>query len=620
MRPSFSIITVMPATRFKRQLSHHSASRGNGHPPPAVSNGHRAPASITPAAAFSRPPRTPTPHGLRVAAIDIGTNSLHMVIVEVTDSLSFKTLSSDKDLTQLGQAALVHHRLTHRAMANTFEVLARYQRIAANLDCDVILAYATSAVRESSNGGDFVLAAKKQLGLLIQVISAQEEAHLIYLAVRQAIDLSSHAHGTGPSLIVDIGGGSCELIVGTNAKPLLLESFKLGASRLTQQFVHSDPLNRRDRDDLEKHIRKTLKPTIEVIRKHDIHRVIGTSGTMENLAAMCVLQHGEEIVRHRLLTQMTREDFDIVFRKLLRLSTVDRRHLPGLDPGRADQIAAGAMVVAHLFDKLDIKEIEVCDRALREGMIIDYTQTHWPKVKLSVQIRDPRRRSVFELGRRCNFDEKHATQVAHLSLALFDQLQPLHKLGPKERELLEYSALLHDIGWHIGQSGHHKHSLYLIKNGDLEGFSPNELEILANTARYHRKSMPKKSHPDYVELDEPSRELVWKLASFLRIADALDRGHYANISTLRTISRKKSISILLTATADPALELWAARMKSDMFRVTFNRQIKFSAKLARKQRLIGAFYAEKIRFELDRMVDINRANGFLLELAPHGQK
>ncbi len=294
---------------------------------------------------------------------------------------------------------------------------------------------------------------------------------------------------------------------------------------------------------------------------------------------MCVLQHGEEIVRHRLLTQMTREDFENVYRKLLRLSTADRRHLPGLDPGRADQIAAGAMVVAHLFDKLDISQIEVCDRALREGMIIDYTQTHWPKVKLSVQIRDPRRRSVFELGRRCNFDEKHASQVAHLSLALFDDLQPLHKLGSKERELLEYSALLHDIGWHIGQSGHHKHSLYLIKNGDLESFSPNELDILANTARYHRKSMPKKSHPDYVELDEPSRELVWKLSSFLRIADALDRGHYANISTLRTISRKKSISILLTATADPALELWAARMKSDMFRVTFNRQMHFTAKV-----------------------------------------
>ena len=506
-----------------------------------------------------------------------------MVIVEVTDSLSFKILSSDKDLTQLGSAALVYHHLSKRAMAHTLDVLARYRRIAENMDCDVTLAYATSAVRESTNGGDFILAAKKQLDLQIQVISAQEEAHLIYLAVRQAIDLSTHAAGNGPSLIIDIGGGSCELIVGTNAKPLMLESFKLGASRLTQQYVNSDPINRRDLEGLEKHLRKTLKPTIEAIRAHGVQRVIGTSGTMENLASMCVRQHGEEIVRHRLLTQMTRDDFQAVYKRLLRMPLEERKHLPGLDPGRADQIIAGAVLVSYLFDKLDIKEIDVCDRAMREGMIIDYMQTHWPKVKLSVQIRDPRRRSVFELGRRCNFDEKHALQVARLALSLFDQLQPLHELGPKERELLEYAAMLHDIGWHIGHSGHHKHSLYLIKNGDLAGFSLNELDVLANVARYHRKSMPKKSHPDYVSLDPASRDLVWKLAGFLRIADALDRGHFGNVTALRTICREHSISILLSTTADAELELWAARLKGDMFQATFDRELHFTAALARKR-------------------------------------
>jgi exopolyphosphatase/guanosine-5'-triphosphate,3'-diphosphate pyrophosphatase len=210
-------------------------------------------------------------------------------------------------------------------------------------------------------------------------------------------------------------------------------------------------------------------------------------------------------------------------------------------------------------------------------------QTHWPKVKLSVQMRDPRRRSVFELGRRCNFDEKHALQVARLALVLFDQLAPLHKLGPAERELLEYAALLHDIGWHIGHSSHHKHSLYLIKNGDLEGFSLNELDILANAARYHRKSMPKKSHPEYVALNPRARDLVWKLASFVRIADALDRGHYGNVLSLRTISRDTSVSILLETTADPALELWAARLKGDMFRATFHRDLHLTAKVRRRR-------------------------------------
>jgi exopolyphosphatase/guanosine-5'-triphosphate,3'-diphosphate pyrophosphatase len=347
--------------------------------------------------------------------------------------------------------------------------------------------------------------------------------------------------------------------------------------------VHSDPISRHDLDDLEKHIRKTLKPTIEAIRALNPQRVIGTSGTMENLAAMCAYQHGEENLRHRQLTVMTREDCEEARRRLVRLPLEDRLQLPGLDPGRAGQITAGAILVAHLFEKLEMPQIEVCDRALREGMIIDYMQTHWPKVKLSVQIRDPRRRSVFELGRRCNFDEKHALQVARLALALFDQLGALHKLGAAERELLEYAALLHDIGWHIGHSGHHKHSLYLVKNGDLEGFSLNELDVIANVARYHRKSMPKKSHPDYIALDEPSRDLVWKLAGILRIADALDRGHYGNIMSLRTICRHSSVSILLEATADPELELWAARLKGDMFRATFERETHFTAKVKKRR-------------------------------------
>ena len=562
--------------RGASNLPHTSRTGRNGSGPGRAAN-HVSP--LLRVRSGGRPERRTSPHGLRIAAIDIGTNSLHMVIVEVTAQLSFKILSSEKDLTRLGTAALVQHHLTQRAMAHTLEVLGRYQRIATGLDCDVILAYATSAVRESINGGDFVEAAKRQLGLHIQVISAQEEAGLIYLAVRQGIDLAED-----PVLIVDIGGGSAELIVGTASKPLLLESRKLGASRLTQQFVHSDPINKRDLAALEKHVRQALKPILTQVRNLGARRVIGTSGTMENLVSMCLLQHGAENVRHRLLTEMTLDDFDLVYRQLRRLPMQERKHLPGLDPGRADQIVAGAVVVQHLFDRLGVEKIEVCDRAMREGMIIDYMQTHWPKVRLSVQIRDPRRRSIVELGRRCNHDEKHHDQVCKLALALFDSLQKLHHLGPAQRELLEFAALAHDIGWHIGHSGHHKHSYYLIKNGDLEGFSPLELELIANIARYHRKSPPKKSHEGYMSLDPPERQTVWKLAGILRIADGLDLGHYGNVTGLRTILRDDTVSIVLTTQSEPELEVWAARHKTDMFEQVFRRRVKITAKSARARK------------------------------------
>jgi exopolyphosphatase/guanosine-5'-triphosphate,3'-diphosphate pyrophosphatase len=526
----------------------------------------------------------PTPHGLRIAAIDIGTNSLHMIVVEVTPNLAFKTLSSDKDPTHLGHGALVKHRLAPAAIAHTLDALARYQKIAKGLDADVTLAYATSAVRESANGGDFVQLARTKLRIPIQVISANEEARLIYLAVRSAIDLNTHPSPDGrettsradaPSLILDIGGGSAELIVATNEKPLLLDSYPLGSSRLAQQFLTADPLSTRELDNLQRHIKKTLKPTLQKIRELAPRRLIGTSGTIENLAAMAALRHGESAARHRLLTHMSRDDFDAVYKQLRKLDLKDRRRIPGLDPDRADQIPAGAAVVDHILTKLEFTHIDVCERALREGMIIDYMHTHWPKIKLSVQYPDPRRRSVFELARRCNFDEKHASHVTKLALTLFDSLQNLHRLSKKDRELLEFASLLHDIGWHIGHSGHHKHSAYLIKNGDLEGFSPHELDLLANIARYHRKSPPKKSHPDFQALDAPSQFLVRKLASLLRIADGLDRGHYGNITSLKTITTASSVTIRTTSKADPALELWAARHKTDMFEQTFHRPCRF---------------------------------------------
>ena len=193
------------------------------------------------------------PHGLRIAAIDIGTNSLHMVAVEVTEQLGFRVLSSEKEMTQLGASALVRHVLPRSAMNHTLSVLGRYAHIARNLACDRILAYATSAVRESINGGDFVEAAKTRLGMDVHVISTQEEARLIYLAVRQGLAIEDQ-----PVLIVDIGGGSAEFIVATAQRPLMLESRKTGASRLSQEFVHSDPISKSDLRALRKHLKKIL--------------------------------------------------------------------------------------------------------------------------------------------------------------------------------------------------------------------------------------------------------------------------------------------------------------------------------------------------------------------------
>jgi exopolyphosphatase/guanosine-5'-triphosphate,3'-diphosphate pyrophosphatase len=514
-----------------------------------------------------------TPHGLRIAALDIGTNSLHMVIVEVTATMGFKVLSSEKELTQLGSESLVKHILPRAAMAHTMGVLSRYMRVAHSLECDRILAFATSAVRESINGGDFVMMAKTQLGLDIRVISSQEEARLIYLAVRQAVGMEE-----GPALITDIGGGSAELIVGTPEKALLLESRKLGASRLTQKFIQHDPPTRGELRKLHKHIHGTLKGLISRVKSLHPVKFIGTSGTLENLAAMCVGQHAQDVARHRVVNEMRHEDFEAIYRRLIHSTIKERLKIPGLDPGRAGQIIAGAVLVNYLFEQLDIALIEISDRAMREGMIIDYMQTHWPRVRLSVEITEPRRRSVIELGRRCNYDEAHHQQVSKLALSIFDQVKRLHHLDSRAREWLEYAAMLHDIGWHIGHSGHHKHSYYLIKNGDLEGFSPVELEIIGNVARYHRRSMPKKSHEAYMSLTLAERAIVDKLAAILRVADGLDRGHYKNVQAVRVSRRGRRMIFAITTQADPELELWAAAHKADMFENVYGMPVECTAR------------------------------------------
>ena len=257
--------------------------------------------------------------------------------------------------------------------------------------------------------------------------------------------------------------------------------------------------------------------------------------------------------------------------------------MAGSWPKRKKELEAAARVQLKKSARVNIRlapmDLEgIRSRAMREGMIIDYMQTHWPKIKLSVQVRDPRRRSLIELGWRCRYDERHSQQVARLALVLFDSLQPLHGLGEEPRQLLEFAALAHDIGWHIGHSSHHKHSYYLIKNGDLEGFSPVETEIIANIARYHRRSFPKKSHPNYMALQPAERKIVDQLAALLRLADGLDRGHYANVQNLKVTLRKKSLHLRLETTADPQLELWATRHKTDLFEHVYHRPITLSAR------------------------------------------
>jgi exopolyphosphatase/guanosine-5'-triphosphate,3'-diphosphate pyrophosphatase len=513
--------------------------------------------------------RGDTRESLRLAAIDVGSNSIHMIVAQADADGAITTLWRLKEMVGLGRLSFPSRRISREAIGRAIAVLERFQQAAQQRQAEKIIAVATSAVREAENGGDLLERARQELGLYLRVVSAREEARLIYLAVRHAVRLRGQPH-----LMVDIGGGSVEFIVGDDKQAQLLESRKLGAARMTAQFVKSDPISHDDHRALLKHYDRELTPLCEQIKSLKPVKAIGTSGTLENIAQMCGSEPSGNGTAH-IHQVIEKEPFERLLAELLESRSKDRARFRGLDDQRKDQIIAGAVLVGELFKRLHLRRIEICPSALREGILLDYLSRHLPDLAIRREVPDARRRSVIDLARRCDWHKTHSLQVAGIALKLFDELRALHGMSAVERELIEFGALLHDIGWHIGRSGHHKHSMYLILNGDLKNFSDDEVKVIANIARYHRKASPQQKHENYTALPSRLRRVVDVGAALLRLADGLDRSHCSVIHDVRCRIGKKKVKCVLSAKSDAELEIWGARRKMEWFEDVFKRPIAF---------------------------------------------
>jgi exopolyphosphatase/guanosine-5'-triphosphate,3'-diphosphate pyrophosphatase len=505
---------------------------------------------------------------LRVAAIDVGSNSIHMVIAQADADGGLTTLWRLKEMVGLGRISFPSRRLSHEAMDRAVETLRRFQQETRRRHCDRVVVVATSAVREAENGGDFVQRTRSELGLHVRIISAREEARLIYLGVRHEVNLRGGLH-----LILDVGGGSVEFIVADAEQARLLESRKLGAARMTAKFVKSDPIDVGDLKALLAHYETELSPLVESVRAFKLAGAVGTSGTLENLAAMC---GGKETTNGDAAARtLERGALERLVRQLLESRSKDRAKIRGLDDQRKDQILAGALLVNEIMERLAIREFRISSSALREGLLIDYLGRHRPELQVRRDVPDPRRRAVIDLARRCDWQQGHSEQVARLTLCLFDRLRGVHGLGPRQRELIEYGAVLHDIGWHVGGRKHHKHSMYLILNGHLEPFSRREVRVIACIARYHRKVTPKSTHKCYCELNENDRQTVRVGAALLRVADGLDRTNSSVVTDLRCAVRPRKLDVVLRSRGDAELEIWSARSRSGYLAEVFERTVSF---------------------------------------------
>ncbi len=521
-----------------------------------------------------------------LAAIDIGTNSVHMVIANIDASLpSFSVIGKEKETVRLGEFCEDTGNLTDEAMDRCIAALHRCMSIAERFNADDVVAVATSAVREASNGQAFTDRVKAEVGLSINLISGTEEARRIYLGAISGMELKGKPHA-----VIDIGGGSTEIILGRGGPPDFLSSSKVGAVRLTAQFVSTDPLSKREYQYLQAYVRGILEPAIDQLKRKlskrieegespdEPLRLIGTSGTIECLVILSAME--KTGVQPDLLNgyRLTYQELTSWLTRLRKMNYAERLAVPGMNDRRAEIIVSGAIILQTAMQLLGVEHLILCERALREGVVVDWMLTHGlieDRMEFQDSVRD---RSVRKLARKYKAD---GDRVAKFALALFDQTQSvLHNLGPLEREYLWVAAMLHNSGHYIGHSAHHKHSYYLIRNGGLLGFTETEIEIIANIARYHRKSQPKRRHESYSSLPtKQDRQIVDQLGAMLRIAVALDRGRSETIAALTSQYDPNDQTLLLQITPlrpdnNCELELWNIDYKKAWFEEVFDVSVK----------------------------------------------
>jgi exopolyphosphatase/guanosine-5'-triphosphate,3'-diphosphate pyrophosphatase len=508
---------------------------------------------------------------MRIAAIDCGTNSMHMIVVRIRPDLSFEVIDREKEMVRLGSGGLDGKALSQEAFQTGLQTFSRFRRLAESHQVEEILAAATSAVRESENGGEFLSAVERETGIKTRVISGTEEARLIHLAAVYGVDVAGAS-----AVVIDVGGGSVEISHGAGASLRAAKSFKLGVIRLSERYVHSDPLSRRDERKLVKHLDHELGAYLKDIATAGFDRVIGTSGTILSLGTVATTERRRATDEVRNL-RVSAKQISRLRKEVTKRSISERMRLPGLDPRRADLIVAGGVLLDTILSRLNASDITLCDFALREGLVLDYIQRNRKHIAQADRYPDIRRRSVIELAERCSYWPEHAHQIGRLAVSIFDQTRSVHGLTDREREWLEFAALLHDVGTHISYPRHHKHSYYLIKNGDLRGFEPEEIEVIALVARYHRKTPPKKAHEPYNALRPKMRDVVRDLSAMLRLAETLDRSHSQIITAVEMHDRGSEYLVKLRSTGDAELELWAALRQLEPFEALVGKPVRVSA-------------------------------------------
>jgi len=508
-----------------------------------------------------------------LGAIDVGTNSIHLIVVEMDSRFgTSRTILKAREMVRLGGGeALARGHLSKKAVQRGVAAIAKFAEAARAAGASDVRAVATSAVREASNREEFLAAVRATSRVEIEILGDVEEARLIHLGVSRGYPL-----GDRVALIFDIGGGSTEFIVGDAERAYFLHSVRLGSLRLFDEFLRDESATELGYRALDRHVRATLEPVAHQLSEYSFDLLIGTSGTVMGLAALDAAETGVPSQRaHGYILHIER--LRALQRTMMRLTPAERRKMPGMNPRRSDIIVAGNAIVIAIMDALGREELVVSERALREGIVVDYLERN---IALARKLGDERTRrfdAAHALAKHFGQTGVHENHVAALALQLFDALVEVHHFEPAERDVLFAAALLHDVGSAISASGHHKHGAYIVRNAGLPGWRPEEVDLIATLVRYHRKSLPKMTHPEWADASSALRAKIEGLAGILRIADGLDRRHLGVVSAVNVSLSPGNVHLTLDALQDVSPEVAAVHFKAELFERAFSTTLSLEA-------------------------------------------
>jgi exopolyphosphatase / guanosine-5'-triphosphate,3'-diphosphate pyrophosphatase len=505
---------------------------------------------------------------IRIAAIDIGSNSIRQIIADVSPTGTIRVIDEMKASPRLGEGIVQTARLSEAAMRNALDALVRMATLSRQMGVHRVEAVATSAVRDAENGSEFLDLVRETTGLRVRVLDGDEEALLCYRSALAHFDFA-----VGRAVVMDIGGGSLEFVLSAGGLIDGLISLPYGMIRLTEQFLGPSP-SRKDLTALRRFLRKGLREQLSRRHWHGA-QIIGSGGTLTNLASMVLARQGLDPGRHVHGTVVSRAEVEHLLDALQGMSVSERQMVPGLSPARSDIIIAGLAVIAEVLARLEARELVVSSYGIREGLLLE-------AASVTPVVADPgvaRERSVVQLAERSHYEAPHAQHVQHLALQIFDGIAPHIGLTPEDRRILADAALLHDIGYHINFDEHHKHSYHLIIHAELLGMTPADRVTVANVARYHRGTVPKPTHRNYSALDKTLRRRIKRLSAILRVADGLDRGHAGAVDNVRvewTDDALRLIALPAPNATDLRLELWGASRKAELLSRVVKMPVEFA--------------------------------------------